>query len=105
MCSWKHDAPQRVRQHSEDAAHSGPTGCESANVTVAVDLYLFLSPAYNPKYDNVYRCKSPELKDACYRSVQNVLLSSLIHKNVKIKVYRIVNLFVVFCRFELGRSN
>jgi len=104
VCS-KQEATQRVRQHSEDAALSGPTGCESANVTVAVDLYLFLSPAYNPKYDNVYRCISPELKDACYRSVQNVLLSSLIHKNIKIKVYRIVILPVVCVGVKLDRSN
>ena len=74
-------------------------------MTVAVDLYLFSSPAYNPKYDNVYRCKSPELKDACYRSVQNVLLSSLIHKNIKIKVYRTVILPVVCVGVKLDRSN
>ena len=41
LCSWKHDAVERVRQHSEDAAHVGPTGCESKNITVAADPCVF----------------------------------------------------------------
>ena len=34
---------------------------------------------------------------ACYNSVQNLLSSSLINKNIKIKIYRIIILPVVLC--------
>jgi hypothetical protein len=37
---------------------------------------------------------------ACYYSVQNLLSSRLISKNLKIKVYKTVNLPVVFCTME-----
>jgi hypothetical protein len=38
--------------------------------------------------------------NTCYHSVQNLLPSSLLSKNIKIKMYRIVILPVVFCGFE-----
>jgi hypothetical protein len=38
--------------------------------------------------------------NACYRSVQNLLSSSLLSKNVKIKIYRTVILPVVLCGCE-----
>ena len=38
-----------------------------------------------------------EVRDACYHSVQNLLSSSLISKNLKIKIYRIIILpFVLY---------
>ena len=36
-----------------------------------------------------------KLGNACYHSVQNVLSSSLLSKNLKIKIYRTINLPVV----------
>ena len=35
--------------------------------------------------------------NACYHSVQNILSSSLLSKNLKIKIYRTIILFVVLC--------
>jgi len=34
--------------------------------------------------------------NACYHSVQNILSSSLLSKNIKIKIYRTVTLSVVY---------
>jgi hypothetical protein len=39
-------------------------------------------------------------RSACYRSVQNVLSSSLLYKNLKIKIYRTIILPVVLNGFE-----
>jgi hypothetical protein len=39
--------------------------------------------------------KSPFLGNACYYSVQNLLYSSLLSKNLKIKIYRTIILPVV----------
>ena len=36
-----------------------------------------------------------KLGTGCYHSLQNLLSSSLLSKNIKIKIYRIVNLLVV----------
>jgi len=41
--------------------------------------------------------------NACYHSVQNLLSSSLISKNFKIKIYRKIILSVVFMGVKLGR--
>jgi len=38
--------------------------------------------------------------NACYHSVQNLLSSRLLSKNVKIKIYRIVSSPIVLCRCE-----
>ena len=38
--------------------------------------------------------------NACYHSVQNLLSSSLLSKNLKIKIYRILILPVVLCGCE-----
>jgi len=43
--------------------------------------------------DSTSRLKSG---DACYHSVQNLLSSSLLTKNIKIKIYRTIMLPVVF---------
>jgi len=43
--------------------------------------------------------------NACYHSVQNILSSSLLSKNRKIKVYRTVILPLVFVGVKLGRSH
>ena len=40
------------------------------------------------------------LGNACYRSVQNLLSSSLLSKNLKIKIYRTIILPVVVCGCE-----
>jgi len=42
--------------------------------------------------------------NACYPSVQNLLSSSLLSKNLKIKVYRTIILRVVFMCLRFGRS-
>jgi len=42
--------------------------------------------------------------NACYHSVQNVLFSTLLSKNVKIKVYRTIILHVVFYGVKFGLS-
>ena len=39
-------------------------------------------------------------RNACYHSVQNLLFSSLLSKNIKIKIYRTVILSFVFCGCE-----
>jgi len=39
-------------------------------------------------------------RNACYYSVQNLLSSSLLSKNLKIKIYRIIILPVVLCGCE-----
>jgi len=44
-----------------------------------------------------------KLGNACYYSVQNILSSSLLFKNVKIKIYRTIILPVVFMGMKLGR--
>jgi hypothetical protein len=41
--------------------------------------------------------------NVCYHSVQNILFSSLLSKNVKIKIYRTTILPVVFMGVKLGR--
>ena len=46
-----------------------------------------------------------KLGDACYYSVQNLLSSSLLSKNLKIKICITVILFVVFMGVKLGRSH
>jgi len=47
-----------------------------------------------------------KLGNACYHSVQNLLSSSLLSKNIKIEIYRKVILFVFFCMgVKLGRSH
>ena len=38
--------------------------------------------------------------NACYRSVQNLLSSSMLSKNLKIRIYRIIILPVVLCGCE-----
>ena len=38
--------------------------------------------------------------NACYYSVQNLLSSSLLSKNLKIKIYRTISLSVIFYRCE-----
>ena len=42
--------------------------------------------------------------NVCYHSVQNVLSSNLLSKNIKIKIYRIINLPVVCMGVKVGRS-
>ena len=43
--------------------------------------------------------------NACYHSVQNLLSSSLLSKNLKIKIYRTIILpFVLYMVLRLGRS-
>jgi hypothetical protein len=39
--------------------------------------------------------------NACYRSVQNLLSSSLLSKNLKIQIYRTIILPVVLCGCEI----
>ena len=41
--------------------------------------------------------------NACYHSVQNLLSSRLLSKNLKIKIYRTIILPVVFMGVKLGR--
>ena len=41
--------------------------------------------------------------NACYHSVQNLLSSRLLSKNLKIKIYRTINLPVVCVGVKLGR--
>ena len=43
------------------------------------------------------------LGNACYHSVQNLLSSRLLSKNLKIKIYRTIILPVVFMGVKLGR--
>jgi len=45
-----------------------------------------------------------ESGDACYHLVQNLFSSSLLSKNIKIKIYRNVILSLVFMGVKLGRS-
>ena len=44
-----------------------------------------------------------KLGNACYHSVQNLLSSSLLSKNLKIKIYRSIILCVVCMGVKLGR--
>jgi len=41
--------------------------------------------------------------NACYHLVPNLLSSSLLSKNVKTRIYRTVNLSVIFMGVKLGR--
>jgi len=41
-------------------------------------------------------------KNACYHSVQNLLSSSLLYKNIKMKIYRTIILHVVFMGVKFG---
>ena len=41
--------------------------------------------------------------NACYHSVQNLLSSRLLSKNLKVKIYRTIILPVVFMGVKLGR--
>ena len=43
--------------------------------------------------------------NACYHSVQNLLSSSLLSKNLKIKIYRTIILPVLFMGVKLGRRH
>ena len=43
--------------------------------------------------------------NACCHSMQNILFSSLLSKNLKIKIYRSIVLRVAFMGVELGRSH
>ena len=46
-----------------------------------------------------------KLGNACYHSVQNLLSSSLLSKNLKIKIYRTI-IWLLFCVcVKLGRSH
>ena len=46
-----------------------------------------------------------KLGNACYYSVQNLLPSSLVSKNIKIKMHRTIILFVLLMGVKLGRSH
>ena len=49
------------------------------------------------------KCRLKSL-NACYRSVQNILSSSLLSKNTKIKLYR-ATVFLLFCKgVKLGQN-
>ena len=43
--------------------------------------------------------------NACYHSLQNALSSSLLSKNIKIKIYRSIILPVVYMGLKLGLSH
>ena len=43
-----------------------------------------------------------KLGNACYHSVQNILSSSLLSKNLKIKIYRTIIFPVVFMDVKIG---
>jgi len=43
--------------------------------------------------------------NACYHSVQNLLCSSLLSKNIEIKIYRLIILHVVLYGCEVGCSH
>jgi hypothetical protein len=59
-----------------------------------VDLFIISSDASRLKSGN-----------ACYHSVQNLLSSSLLSKNLKIKIYKNIILPVVLMGVKLGRSH
>ena len=46
-----------------------------------------------------------KLGNACYYSVQNLLPSSLVSKNIKIKMHRTIILFVLLMGVKLVRSH
>jgi hypothetical protein len=51
----------------------------------------------------IIRCRTYCLQD-CYHSVQNLLSSRLLSKNLKIKIYRTKILTLVFTGVKHGRS-
>jgi hypothetical protein len=46
-----------------------------------------------------------KLENACYYSMQNLLFSSLLSKNLKIKIHRIILLLIVLMGVKFGRSH
>ena len=44
-------------------------------------------------------------ENACSHSVQNFMSSSLLYKNIKIKIYRTIIVPLVFMGVKLGRSH
>jgi len=56
-------------------------------------------------YVCMYVCVKSKFKsgNACYHSLQNLLSSSLLSKNLKIKIYRTVIFPVVFIGAKFGR--
>ena len=51
-------------------------------------------------YNQLYIKSRLRSGNACYHSVQNVLSSRLLSKNLKIKIYRTIVLLVVLYGFE-----
>jgi hypothetical protein len=45
-----------------------------------------------------------KLRNACYHSVQNLMSSSLLSKNIKIKLYRTVIFLLFFMGVKLGHT-
>ena len=68
--------------------------CKSTTITLTNQIYIQEEIKSRLKSGNV-----------CYHLVQNLLSSSLISKNVKIKIYRTIILPVVCTGAKLGRSH
>jgi len=65
-----------------------------------VEQFKYLGTALNQN------CTKEEIQSrlnsgkACCLSVQNILCSTLLHENIKIKIHRTIILFVVLCGCE-----
>ena len=88
------------------------TGCTISNPTVILQLEVVLQLVYisyilyeNENENSIQKeIKSRlKLRNACDHSVQNLLSSSLLSQNLKIKIYRTIILPVVCMDVKLGR--
>ena len=67
--------------------------CGRFRNSISFRLYIRSRPVMSSKLTNKNQKK---LGNACYHSVQNIMSSSLLSKNLKIKIYSIMLLVVVY---------
>ncbi len=69
-----------------------------------VEEFKYLGTKFKNQYSIQKEIKSRlKLVNACYHSVQNILSSSLLTKNLKIKIYRTIILLLFCMDVKLGR--
>jgi hypothetical protein len=66
-------------------------------------LFFFLLPVSLSFVFSFLYLYLPSLGNACYYSVQNLLYSRLLSKNLKIKIYRTINCLLFCMGAKLGR--
>jgi hypothetical protein len=80
--------------------------CRSHNMKTDNGSFKYLGTSLtNQNYIHAEIKSRLKSGNACYHSVQNILSSSLLSKNLKLKIYRTIIFPVVFMGVKFGRSH